>query len=60
MPGWLQTFAANQPITVAVDAVRVLMLGGPATSAVLQSLAWSVGILAVFGPLAVRRYRRAA
>jgi ABC-2 type transport system permease protein/oleandomycin transport system permease protein len=59
MPGWLQAFAANQPITVTVDAVRVLMLGGPATSAVLQSLAWSFGILATFGPLAVRRYRRA-
>jgi hypothetical protein len=25
---------------------------------VLQSLAWSVGILLVFGPIAVRRYRR--
>ncbi len=59
MPGWLEAFAANQPITVTVDAVRVLMLGGPATTAVLQSLAWSLGILAAFGPLAVRRYRRA-
>ncbi len=39
MPGWLQAFAANQPVSVTVDAVRALMLGGPTTSAVLQSLA---------------------
>jgi hypothetical protein len=26
---------------------------------VLQSLAWCAGILLVFGPIAVRRYRRA-
>jgi len=25
---------------------------------VLQSIAWSVGIIAVFAPLAVRKYRR--
>ncbi len=60
MPGWLQAFAANQPVSVTVDATRALMLGGPTTSAVLQSLAWTVGILVVFAPLAVRRYRRAA
>ena len=35
MPGWLQPFAANQPVTVTVDAVRALMLGGPTASAVL-------------------------
>ncbi len=60
MPGWLQAFAANQPVSLTVDAARALMLGGPTTSAVLQSLAWTVGILAVFAPLAVRRYRREA
>ena len=59
MPGWLQAFAANQPVSLTVDAVRALLLGGPTASAVLRSLAWSVAILAVFVPLAVRRYRRA-
>jgi hypothetical protein len=34
-------------------------LGTPATSYVLQSLAWVAGILLVFVPIAVRRYRRA-
>ena len=59
MPGWLQGFAAHQPVSVTVSAVRALVLGGPTASLVLQSLAWSAGIILVFAPLAVRRYRRA-
>ena len=58
MPGWLQAFAGNQPVTVTVDAVRALMLGGPVGRPVLEALAWSLGLLALFAPLAVRRYRR--
>jgi ABC transporter DrrB family efflux protein len=57
MPGWLQGFAKHQPVTVTVDAVRALCLGGPTTGKVLAAVAWSVGIVAVFAPLAVRRYR---
>lgn len=60
MPGWLQVWAENQPVSVTVDAVRALSLGGPASTHVLQSLAWSAAIIAVFAPLAVRRYRRVA
>ena len=60
MPGWLQVFARHQPLSVTVDAVRALAIGGSTTSFVVQSLVWSVGIIAVFGPLAVRRYRKAA
>lgn len=41
-------------------AVRALVLGGPTASFVYQSLAWTVGILAVCAPLAVWRYRRLA
>ena len=59
MPGWLQAFANHQPVTATVNATRALMLGGPTATYVWQSLAWSVGIVAVFAPLAVRRYRRA-
>jgi ABC-2 type transport system permease protein/oleandomycin transport system permease protein len=58
MPGWLQAFAEHQPVSVTISAVRALVLGGPTTSYVLQSLAWITGILLVFAPLAVRRYRR--
>jgi ABC transporter DrrB family efflux protein len=60
MPGWLQAFAKANPITNTVDALRVLCLGGPTARPVLQALAWIAGILLVFVPLAVNRYRRAA
>jgi ABC-2 type transport system permease protein/oleandomycin transport system permease protein len=62
MPGWLQAFAKNQPVSIAIDAVRSLVLGGQFanTGKVVLSLVWSIGIIAVFAPLAVRRYRRAA
>jgi ABC transporter DrrB family efflux protein len=59
MPGWLQVWANHQPVSVTASAVRALVLGGPTASLVWQSLVWCVGILAVFAPLAVRRYRRA-
>jgi ABC transporter DrrB family efflux protein len=59
MPGWLQGFATHQPVSVTASAVRALVLGGPTASCVWQSLAWAAGIVAVFAPLAVWRYRRA-
>ncbi len=58
MPDWLQPFAEHQPVSAAVNAVRALVLGGPWAEKVLISLAWTVGIVAVFAPLAVRRYRK--
>jgi ABC-2 type transport system permease protein/oleandomycin transport system permease protein len=60
MPGWLQPVAENQPVTAVVDATRALFLGGPVMSDLLQALAWSLGILVVFGWLSVRTYRRTA
>ena len=59
MPGWLQAFADYQPVSVTASAVRALVIGGPTTSYVLQSLAWIAGIILVAAPIAVRRYRRA-
>ncbi|HEY1331151.1 MAG TPA: ABC transporter permease [Actinomycetota bacterium] len=58
MPGWLQAFATHQPVSAAASAVRALMVGGPTAHYVWQTLAWDVGILAVFAPLAVWLYRR--
>jgi ABC-2 type transport system permease protein/oleandomycin transport system permease protein len=58
MPGWLQTFAEHQPVTVVVDAVRELTVGGPTRGDVLAAIAWIVGIVAVCAPIAVRQYRR--
>ena len=60
MPGWLQAFAEINPVTIAVNALRALTLGGPTVRPVLEALAWIAGILLVFVPLAVNRYRRAA
>ena len=67
MPGWLQAFAENQPITIVANTVRSLMipeeslefLGLNQGTLILQSLGWIVAILAVFAPLAVRQYKKA-
>ena len=59
-PQWFQTFARYQPVSVVIDAVRTLTLGGAAAHKVLFAVAWIVGIVAVFAPLAIRRYRKVA
>lgn len=58
MPGWLQTFAEHQPVSVTVNAIRNLTQGGPVGSYTLQSILWMLGVLVVFVPLAVRIYRK--
>jgi hypothetical protein len=59
MPGVVGWFADVNPVTVAVDA-RALTIGhGDALAPALGTLAWLVGLLAVFVPLAVRAFRRA-
>ena len=65
MPGWLQVFAEHQPVSAVAQATRGLMVGEAAlqpgqtvTGQVVLALLWTVGILAVFAPLAVRVYRR--
>jgi len=57
MASWLQVFARNQPITFAVDGARQLALGLPATGAVWKLSLWIIGILVVFVPLTVWKYR---
>ena len=57
MPGWLQGWAKNQPVSVTVSAVRDLMLGLPAASDVLKSVVCPM-ILVRGLPLSVRLYRR--
>jgi ABC transporter DrrB family efflux protein len=58
MPGWLQPWAKHQPVSVVCNAARDLTLGLPAGGNTLRALAWIVGIVAVFAPLAVRKYRK--
>ena len=60
MPGWMQAIAEHQPLTAMTNAVRSLVLGGSDSGHwVALSLAWCAGLVAVFAPLAVLRYRRA-
>jgi ABC-2 type transport system permease protein len=66
MPGWLQPVASNQPVTVIINAVRSLMLGGADAAGIGHSTgywvglsaAWCAGILVVFGSFAVTRFAR--
>jgi ABC-2 type transport system permease protein/oleandomycin transport system permease protein len=60
MPGWLQAFAEHQPVTVTVDAIRAWTLGTPVGTAGWQALGWCLGILAIFMPLSVAKYKRTA
>jgi ABC transporter DrrB family efflux protein len=67
MPGWLQAFVENQPITHVVNAVRAQILGPEAARTLSipegsewKALAWLLAILLVMVPVAVRLYRRAA
>jgi len=56
-PDWLQTFAKINPVTVTADAARSLALYGTPAS-LGAAAAWIGGLLAVFIPLSVWRYRR--
>lgn len=67
--GWLQPIANWNPISAVAAACRDLF-GNPNPSATIQawpmqhpieaSIAWSVLLIAVFAPLAVRLYQRRA
>ncbi|HVQ21723.1 MAG TPA: ABC transporter permease [Candidatus Saccharimonadia bacterium] len=68
MPGWLRPIADWNPMSATVAAIRGLFGNPTATSGPVawplrhpigMSLGWSLLILAVFIPLAVRRYRAA-
>ena len=60
MPSVLEAFAEVNPFTIVVDAMRALWLGAPAGNSVWGAVVWSLVIIAVFAPLAVRRYRQTA
>ncbi len=60
MPTVLRDFAQVNPFTITVNAMRSLWVGSPAGNNVWGAVVWALVILAVFSPLAVARYRRAA
>lgn len=59
MPSALQVFVRNQPFTAIINAVRQVMVGGPLHGSLTTALIWIVGIVVVFAPLAVKRYKAA-
>ena len=58
LPSWLQPIAKASPVTLTADAARTLALTGGVPDSLWGSLAWIVGIVALFVPLSVWRYRR--
>jgi ABC-2 type transport system permease protein len=56
MPGWVQAFVANNPITHVATASRELMHGAVDSTAILWVLGWSAVLLVVFAPLTMRAY----
>jgi ABC-2 type transport system permease protein/oleandomycin transport system permease protein len=58
MPGVVRLFADINPVTLCVNAVRALTIGGHATTPVAGTLAWLAALMLVFVPFAVSRYRR--
>jgi len=57
LPGWLKAWVDVNPITFLTEASRGLLLGGEIADPAWKAIAWAVGIIAVFAPLAVRSYR---
>ena len=58
MPGWLQAFAANQPMTHIVTALRGLLTGRPVGQHGWLAIAWCAGLTVVGFVGAVAAYNR--
>ncbi|WAZ22934.1 ABC transporter permease [Streptomyces cinnabarinus] len=58
MPGWLQAFVNNSPITHLSSAVRELMAGDWPADEIAWTLGWAAVLILVFGPITMRLYNR--
>ncbi len=58
MPGWLQAVAKVSPVTLTANTARSYALVGGVPSSLGGTAAWILGLLALFIPLCVWRYRR--
>jgi ABC-2 type transport system permease protein len=58
MPGWLQAFVNNSPITHLASAVRELTAGEWPGGEIAWTLGWAALFLVVFGPVTMRLYNR--
>ena len=57
MPDGLREFAEANPFTTITDALRSLWLDTPAHSDIWMAFLWCFALIAVFAPLAAKRYR---
>jgi ABC-type multidrug transport system permease subunit len=60
LPEWLRSFAADQPVSQLVDALRSLIGGTPTGDAPAWVLIWTIGLTALGIALSARLYRRLA
>jgi ABC transporter DrrB family efflux protein len=58
MPSWLQAVAKVSPVTLTANAARTYALDGGVPPALAGAAAWTFGLLLLFVPLCVWRYRR--
>lgn len=58
MPDWLRIFAEISPISVTVDTVRALSIGGDFLDSLWKSVLWISIILIIFIPLAINQYKK--
>jgi ABC-2 type transport system ATP-binding protein len=58
MPHWLQAIANVSPVTLTANTARSFALQGGVPNSLGGTAAWIAGLLAVFVPLCVWRYRR--
>jgi len=58
MPGLLQGFANNQPLTHAINAIRGLLLSHPVGNHAWITVLWCTGIVLVSVPLTAMLFRR--
>ncbi len=58
MPDWLQALAKVSPVSLTANTARTYALDGGVPGSLVGAAAWIIGLLAVFVPLCVWRYRR--
>ncbi|WP_228976010.1 ABC transporter permease [Streptomyces sp. DH12] len=58
MPGWLQAFVNNNPVTHLASSVRELMAGARPLADIAWTLGWSAVLVTVFGAVTMRLYNR--
>ena len=58
MPAGLEAFARINPVTVTINSIRALTLGGDLAQPLAESLTWILIIFTFAVPLAIYLYKR--